>query len=112
MHNNEQVSQYFVPASLTRRLNAWLTIQGYDWARDEPEVEGGDLPQTYRAKVSEILSGDDADMTFREASRQLYVSESTVRHWVDSGRIRHREVRRIPVSDVERLLEERGGPPE
>ena len=50
-------------------------------------------------------------MTVGEVSRMLSVSKHTVRHWVDSGRIRVQEVRRIPVSEVERLLEELGGPP-
>ena len=41
-NSNDQVSQYFVPAPLERRLNAWLSVQGFHWEGDWLEVEGAE----------------------------------------------------------------------
>jgi hypothetical protein len=110
--SDDSVSNYLVPSALRLRLNVWLRSQGFSAERVPPEVEGDDSPSTYLITSSSSLVGDDADVAPSEAALMLYVSQSTVRHWMDSGRIRYREKRRIPMSEVERLRNNGHGGPE
>jgi hypothetical protein len=101
--------QYLVPASLTRRLNAWLRTQGFAAER----VEGRGVGAPTRCVIAPGVSvRDDASVSIPEASWLLLTSENTIRHRVETGRIISRTSRRIPVEEVLRLEEAKGGPPD
>lgn len=106
--NLDPTTNYLVPAELRHRLNAWLSTQGFDAARISSDEAADDNVPTYLISHSSTPVGDDAVVTVQEAARLLFVSQNTVNHWVASGRIRRRETCGVPVSDVERLREERG----
>ena len=88
--------------ALARRLNVWLRSQGLNPLLDE---EG-------RNVVDPSPEAAEADVSILEAANLTFVSEATMRHWVETGQARSRMEPRIPVAEVERLLTEHGGPPE
>jgi excisionase family DNA binding protein len=98
MSDGEETVQYLMPQGFKRRLNVWLRAQGF--APELLDLHDEDSIPTYRLFP---IPGDDADIGVTEAARLLFVSESTVRHWVETGRIRSRQQTRIPASEVERL---------
>jgi hypothetical protein len=101
--------EYLVPASLTRRLNAWLRTQGFAAER----MEGRGVGEPTRCEITPgISAGDDATVSIPEASWLLFTSESTIRHRVETGRIISRMSRRIPVEEILRLEDEKGGLPD
>lgn len=101
MDSDDPTTQYLVPSALRLRLNVWLRTQGFA-VEPFPPAEGDDSPPTYLITNSSTNSGDDADVAVHEAALMLYVSQATVHHWMDAGRIKYWERRRIPVAEVER----------
>src|SRR3954471_3093905 len=108
MSDGEETVHYLMPQGFKRRLNVWLRTQGFAPELLNPHDEEN-VP-TYRL-FPMPGSVDDADVGVTEAARLLFVSEATVRHSVETGRIRSRQQTRILVSEVERLATEDPRPP-
>src|SRR5215208_3633907 len=111
MSDGEETVQYLMPKGFKRRLNAWLRTQGFaPELLNLPDLHDEHSIPAYRL-FSISPSGDDADVGVTEAARLLFISESTVLHWLEAGRIRSRQQTRIPVSEVERLAQDDPRPP-
>lgn len=90
---------------------------GGERAERSHDTGGDSMPMT-AVPDQATRGGEDEDYQFipiHEAAARLHVSESTIRSWFDHGIIRGprlpRGTRRIPRSEVERLVQEIFGVP-